>query len=222
MDIQVRLFAGLRERLGSDLITVAVPNCCTAAQLKAALSTLHPTEKNLLTSALVAVNRQYVTAEQTIQPRDEVALIPPVGGGSMALPSCLITSDELSLDAAQKALSSPSFGGITLFAGTVREWTGGRQTSHLEYEAYTEMAISIMQDIERELASAFPGVQTLQWHRVGKLYPTDIAVICGAAAPHRDDAFAACRALIDRLKKDVPIWKKEWYADGKTVWQANP
>lgn len=133
----------------------------------------------------------------------------------------MITTSELDLQAARDALNSPAFGGHVFFAGTVREWTKGRQTAYLEYESYIEMAIPLMEAIEADVKRLYPGVETLQWHRIGHLNPTDIAVICAAAAPHRDVAFDAARMLIERLKKEVPTWKKEVYQDGAVEWQAN-
>lgn len=84
------------------------------------------------------------------------------------------------------------------------------------------MALSQMEKIQTDVTNLWPGVATVQWHRIGRLDPQEIAVICGAAAPHRDAAFQAARMLIERLKKEVPIWKKEAYVSGQTTWQANP
>lgn len=145
----------------------------------------------------------------------------PADGANTEVSSCMITTSELSLAAAREALDSPRFGGHVFFAGTVREWTKGRQTAYLEYESYIDMAIPLMQAIEADVKDLYPSVETLQWHRIGHLNPTDIAVICAAASPHRDDAFDAARMLIERLKKEVPIWKKEVYQNGEIEWQAN-
>ncbi|MCL6637947.1 MAG: molybdenum cofactor biosynthesis protein MoaE, partial [Alicyclobacillus sp.] len=175
-----------------------------------------------LEQALVAVNLQYAEDTVCLREDDEIALIPPVGGGAKADHDCRIQVEPLDLSAAYDFLVRPECGGTVLFSGTVREWTGERRTAHLEYEAYEAMALTQMRAIAADVARQFPGVVTLQWHRTGHLLPTEIAVICGASAPHRDAAFQAARLLIDRLKREVPIWKKEIYADGAVTWQPNP
>ncbi len=221
MKLTVRLFAGLKQQLGADELVLEVPDICTCSDAKQHLLAQFPEAAPALASALVAVNRRYAQPNQLLAATDEVALIPPVSGGSTAYPSCMITEEALSLDAAKSALTSPRHGGLTIFAGTVREWTGSRQTTLLTYEAYTEMALSIMREIEQDVLAEHPAVRTIQWHRIGRMLPTETAVICGAAAPHRGEAFEVARQLIERLKKEVPIWKREHYADGETVWQEN-
>jgi molybdopterin converting factor subunit 1 len=221
VEIRVKLFAGLAEMLKQRELILNVQAGTSVLQLREQLMKEYPEAKEELQQALVAVNRTYADGAAQLKEGDEVALIPPVSGGDQ-LPSCLITADPLDVGKAYAQLESVYHGGTVLFVGSVREWTRGRQTTHLEYDAYQEMALAQMQRIEADVRAAYPGVQTLQWHRVGTLRPADIAVICAAAAPHRGDAFAAARMLIERLKKEVPIWKKEFYADGESTWQANP
>ena len=224
MRITVRLFANLIELLGKDHLVVELPEHATVGDLRQRLLIEEPSLHSHIDRTLVAVNRSYADSIHPLNPEDEVALIPPVGGGSAADPSedtCRISRDPLDISAAYHLLESVYHGGTVLFCGTVREWTKGRQTSHLTYDAYTEMAIAQMRQIEADVKAQFPTVATLQWHRVGLLYPTDIAVICAASSPHRDDAFQAARILIERLKKEVAIWKKEQYVDGEAKWQPN-
>lgn len=223
MEVTVKLFAGLAETLGTAAVTCDLSSTATVADMKRSLSLLYPDMSLQISRALVAVNQRYADLDVAIRSTDEVALIPPVGGGSgnSNLPSCLITSDELDVSQAFKQLESVYCGGTVLFCGTVREWTKGRQTHSLTYEAYKEMAETQMRQIEVEVQTEWPGILTLQWHRIGNLNPTDTAVICAAASPHRDSAFAAAQMLIERLKKEVPIWKKEFYADGDSTWQPN-
>lgn len=223
MQITVKLFAGLAEALGRQEITCDLQDGATVETLKAHLGQLYPDVSGQISRALVGVNRNYVQSETQLETTDEVALIPPVGGGSpdSTLASCLISEHPLDVSQAFKQLESVYCGGTVLFCGTVREFTKGRQTKSLTYEAYKEMAETQMKLIEAEVQAAWPGTLTLQWHRVGHLEPTDIAVICAAASPHRNAAFEAARTLIERLKKEVPIWKKEFYADGDNTWQPN-
>lgn len=226
MNIRIRLFAGIAEQVGQTTVALSVPDDATADVVKTAFATAFPVCAPIIAQTLVAINRSYADAEQTVSPTDEVALIPPVSGGSPeetgSLSSCRITQDVLDVASAYQQLEDPLCGGTVLFSGTVRSWTRGRQSLYLDYDAYQDMALVQMQRIRAEVEAASPGVKTLQWHRVGRLLPTDIAVICAASAPHREAAFTAAKTLIDRLKKEVPIWKKEFYADGETTWQSTP
>lgn len=108
-------------------------------------------------------------------------------------------------------------GGLALFVGVVRNVNDGRAVSEMEYEAYEPMAEAEMERIEADLAGRFPAVRLLLRHRIGRLRLGEVAVVVAAAAPHREEAFAACRAGIEELKARVPVWKREWGPDG-SVW----
>ena len=120
-----------------------------------------------------------------------------------------LRENALSVDEAIAAVSRASAGGIAVFLGTVRDHNEGQAVTELEYEAYTAMAekelVAIADEIEREIA----GVAVAVLHRVGRLQVGDLAVVCAAGAPHREEAFRACRELIERIKTRVPIWKRE-------------
>ncbi|MFB6229688.1 MAG: molybdenum cofactor biosynthesis protein MoaE [Salinibacter sp.] len=127
----------------------------------------------------------------------------------------------LDLEAADAFLRGPSTGGVSLFAGTTRRWTEGRETVRLEFEAYQPMALTQMERLMTEARREWPDLRrACVVHRLGTVPPTEASVLCGAAAPHRAAAFGACRFLIDRLKMDVPIWKREVYADGEAEWKS--
>lgn len=227
LNVKIRLFAGLAERTGQSILELTVPDATTVRDLKQRVADEVPQIAPLLSQTVVAVNRQYTDDDQTVNASDEIALIPPVSGGSPEndtddSPACQISEHALDISDAYRQLEDANCGGTVLFSGTVREWTRGRKSLYLDYEAYTDMALVQMRRIQSEVEADWPGVKTLQWHRVGRLLPTDIAVICAAASPHREAAFTAAKTLIDRLKKEVPIWKKETYADGETTWQATP
>lgn len=224
MLITIRLFANFSELLQKDTLTLEIRDNAAVSDLRQTLRAAYPEFTTLLDKTMIAVNREYADGTVVIQEGDEIALIPPVGGGSpeaVLAQSCKISKEPLRIEEAYQLLTDAKNGGVVLFTGTVREWTKGRQTLHLTYDAYAEMATAQMRKIEQEVKEQFPDVTTLQWHRVGLLYPTDTAVICAAASPHRDVAFQAARMLIERLKKEVAIWKKEQYADGEAVWQPN-
>lgn len=113
-----------------------------------------------------------------------------------------------------EAVSRPSAGGIDVFLGVVRDHADGRTVSLLEYEAYVPMAIAEMKRIVEELEREMPEVKLAVTHRRGALRVGELAVVCAASAPHRGEAFTACRALIDRIKERVPIWKREHGPEG--------
>lgn len=128
--------------------------------------------------------------------------------------SYAILESTLSVDEALAAVAHAGAGGIALFVGAVRDENDGRAVTRLEYEAYETMAVAEMRRIGEEIIRAVPGVRLAVRHRVGALGVGDLAVICAASAPHRGEAFRACRLLIDEIKSRVPIWKREWGPEG--------
>lgn len=127
---------------------------------------------------------------------------------------CEIREAPLSVDDALAAVRRPDAGGIALFVGVVRDENEGKAVTLLEYEAYPSMAHKEMRAIVTELEREIPGARLAVLHRVGRLEIGDIAVVCAASAPHRAEAFGACRELIDRIKARVPIWKREHGPEG--------
>jgi len=125
-----------------------------------------------------------------------------------------IRTEPLRLDEVVAAVVHPGAGGIATFVGVVRDLNEGRAVTLLEYEAYGSMAEAELGRILDELVAEIPGVRVGALHRVGALEIGDIAVACAASAPHRDEAFRACRLLIDRIKARLPIWKREHGPDG--------
>ncbi len=125
-----------------------------------------------------------------------------------------VSEAPLAVDAVLSNVEDPAIGGIALFVGTVRDHNAGKPISLLEYQAYAAMAEKEMERIGIELEAEFPGVRVAAHHRTGALGIGDLAVVCAAGAPHRDQAFSACRALIDRIKERVPIWKREHGPEG--------
>jgi molybdopterin synthase catalytic subunit len=125
-----------------------------------------------------------------------------------------VTSAPLSVDAVLASISRPEAGGLAVFLGTVRDTNEGRAVTLLEYEVYESLAIAEMRRICEAIEDEIPGVRVAAHHRVGSLDVGDVAVVCAASAPHRGEAFRACRQLIDRVKATVPIWKREHGPDG--------
>jgi len=177
-----------------------------------ALATMHAPIAQLRGRFRVAVNQDFVDDAHVLNGGDELALIPPVAGGSGR--HVVLTDQPLSLDRCITAVSGPGMGGIVTFTGMVRLHSRGTTIDHLEYEAYAPMAIKVMTQLCEQIEAEIPGTRIAVEHRVGNLAIGDVAVVIAAAAPHRAEAFTACRAMIDRLKDRVPIWKKEIGTDG--------
>ncbi len=132
----------------------------------------------------------------------------------------MIAITEAALDhaAITESVRSNRAGAVCSFLGTVREMTGDRRTVSLDYEAYPEMALKTMAQLEEEARRRWPIIEAALVHRVGHLDLGEISVVVAVSCPHRGQAFDACRWLIDRLKEEVPIWKKEVWADGREEW----
>ncbi|MFZ5825943.1 MAG: molybdenum cofactor biosynthesis protein MoaE [Bacillota bacterium] len=217
--VTVKLFAAAADAAGRRLIEGDWAGL-TPAQLLQVLQEQYPGLGKVAPVLAIAVNREYATPDQILQEGDEVALIPPVSGGSADSPADQpprfeITEEPLSADEIAARVTNPYSGATLVFVGTVREWTKGKRTTYLHYEAYPEMAVAQMQVIGREIGERWPGAEVAIVHRVGKLEVTEPSVIIAVATPHRADAFDACRHAIERLKQIVPIWKKEIWEDGE-------
>ncbi len=193
MRVHVKVFAGLRERLGwSERELEGVER---VADVWPALG-LGEEPAGLL----YAVNREYADRGRELRDGDEVALIPPVSGGSFR-----VTEEPLSLDAAVDEVADERAGGIATFTGTVRRQSRGREVTHLEYEAYAEMAEDVMARLAAGLQRRHEVCEIAIHHRVGRLEIGEASVVIAVSAPHRQDALAACREAIDRLKETVPL-----------------
>jgi len=202
MAVHVRLFAGLRERAGWGEREI---DARTVADVWPALG-LGDEPKGLL----YAVNREYAERDRELRDGDEVALIPPVSGGAFH-----VTEDPLSLEAVVAEVADERAGGIATFTGTVRRQSRGREVTHLEYEAYAEMAEDVMTQLAAELQERHELCAVAIHHRVGRLEIGEASVVIAVSAPHRQAALDACREAIDTLKETVPLWKKEIYEGGE-------
>jgi MoaE-MoaD fusion protein len=218
MSIVVRLFASLREHLDSDRLDVEPIAGETVGQLFERLFADRPSP-DWPGPMMFAVNREYVAREHPLADGDEVAFVPPLGGG-MADDRVLLTRGPIELSPLIARVSGPGRGGVCTFSGTVRDHFDGRPVVHLEYEAYEEMAVPELSRLCDLIEERWPGVAIAIAHRYGRLDIGDAAVHVVAASAHRAQAFEACRFGIDQLKVSVPIFKKEVYEDGGS-WKAN-
>mgnify|MGYP001560367768 CR=1 FL=1 len=221
MRIQVLYFAVFRERIGREDESIEVPVGADVAAALAVLGAQHEVVRAMRGRFRVALNQTMVDDTHALADGDELALIPPVAGGvdevvAAGAPArhVALLDAPLSLDRCVAAVSGPGMGGIVTFSGAVRRTSRGVVVERLEYEAYGPMATGEMARLCAEIERELPGVRLAVEHRVGALAVGELAVVIAAAAPHRAEAFTACRAMIDRLKERVPIWKKEISPDG--------
>jgi MoaE-MoaD fusion protein len=213
--VTVLYFASARERAGVARETFEFPPGEKVQALLEQIALRHPPLRALFRHLRVAVNQEFKAPDDAVPEGAEVALIPPVAGGAEGL--FKVVDRELVLGEVVHAVGGESRGGLVTFTGVVRDNSRGKQVVRLEYEAYAPMAEKVLAEIGAEIAREWPGVKVAVVHRVGALVPGQAAVVIAASAAHRKEAFRACERCIDRLKEDVPIWKKEIYADGE-VW----
>lgn len=215
MKVSVLYFAVFRERIGRDEEALELPPGARVGDAIEALAARHAGIGALRGRFRVAVNQDFTDDDRELAEGDELALIPPVAGGAEAAARHARLLDEpLSLDRCLAAVAGPGMGGVVTFTGAVRRQSRGTTVDHLEYEAYGPMAVREMTRLCDEIEAELAGTRLAVEHRVGRLEVGEIAVVIAAAAPHRAEAFTACRAMIDRLKDRVPIWKKEIGEDG--------
>lgn len=165
-------------------------------------------------SLLFAVNQEYATPETELKDNDELAIFPPVSGGSHDFFE--LTTEPIDVGSVARRVVLPECGATVTLDGFAREWTKGKQTKYLVYEAYDQMALSEMQRLGAEAHKRFDIAHIGIVHRTGKLEIGETSVVISVSAPHRKAAFEACEWAIRELKRTVPIWKKEVYADGET------
>jgi len=212
MNVKILYFAVLRERRGVSEETLELPEGGDVAMALAMIAKQHPPVAPLLPRAQVAVNQRIVAATAPLGDGDELALIPPVSGG--ATNRIAVRDVPLSLDEVIAVVLSGERGGLVTFSGLVRRNGRIPDVVRLEYEAYRSMAERVLAEIADEIERELAGSRIAIHHRVGSLAVGEAAVVVAAAAPHRAEAFTACRAAIDRLKSRAPIWKKEIGASG--------
>jgi molybdopterin converting factor subunit 1 len=225
--VRVRAFALLREVLGAAELSVTLPAGADVAALLARLAQDYPNARLTGRRFTTAVNRSYARPETVLTDGDEVALIPPVSGGSTKLFE--VVDRPITIDEVAGRVAAPENGAITLFVGTVRgvtEASSGRDsdviTDYLEYEAYAEMAEPVLESIAGEAMARWPRIRAVSIiHRTGRLQVGDASIVIAVAAGHRQDTFDACHYIIDRVKQIAPIWKREVGPDGAS-WVEGP
>ena len=220
------LFAKLRETVGQKEVSLDLPPGSTLGDAIARIEAQWPELEGQRSRLLASVNQERAPLDRGLVEGDELALLPPMSGGSgPETPRAVapqVVAEPLSLDRLLEAVSGSACGGIVTFTGVVRDHSRGEAIDHLEYEAYEPMARAEMEKIMDQARERWPEVRLAMSHRIGRLEIGDAAVMIVAAAPHRAQAFEACRFAIDTLKETVPIWKKEFAESGAYWVDENP
>lgn len=227
--VRVLFFGAARDAVGNEEINLAIESGSNAAQAFDQLLAAHPALKDFGKSLLLAVNQEYAEPDREVGEGDELAVFPPVSGGSAAgsadVPSASsntsdffeLTTHPIDVGAVARRVVLPECGATVTLDGYAREWTKGRRTLYLVYEAYEQMALSEMKRLGRQAHEKFEIAHIGMVHRTGRLEIGETSVVIAVSAPHRRAAFEACEWTIRELKRTVPIWKKEVFEDGE-VW----
>ena len=208
MNVTVRLFAGLRERAGCDQVALELPE---GARVSDALARMGDLVRDV--PVVMAVNQEYADDGHSLSPGDELALIPPVSGGSVGTLHVRVTNEPLALDPLVARVTDPRAGAVVTFTGVTR------QVAELDYEAYVPMAERHMERIVAEAIERHGLCAAAAEHRVGTVPLSEPSVAIAVSAPHRAEAFAGAREIIDEIKARAPIWKRE---EGEWVPGAPP
>jgi molybdopterin converting factor subunit 1 len=198
MQVHIRLFAGLRERAGASEVALDLPD---GARVADALAQLQHVTGDV--PVVMAVNQEYADETMTLAPGDELALIPPVSGGSVGVAHVRVTDEPLTLDPLIERVRDPRAGAVVTFCGVTRE------VAQLDYEAYVEMAERKLAQIVEAAIERHGLCAAAAEHRIGVVPLSEPSVTVAASAPHRGEAFAGAREIIDEIKAQAPIWKKE-------------
>jgi molybdopterin synthase catalytic subunit len=220
MRVRVLFFGMLKDLAGKSSDTLDLPEGATVGEVLGHYAKQIPRLKDALPSLAVAVNQKYTEGETALKPNDEVALLPPVSGGSAEgkhSRHASIIREPIDTPQIVASTKRGEDGAALVFEGVVRNQTRGRRTLYLDYEAYEDMALKNMEGLAEQALKQFQIRDVAMVHRLGRLSIGETSVLIVVASAHRAAAFDACRWLIDTLKRTVPIWKKEHFEDG-AVW----
>lgn len=218
MKIRLLAFASAGDALGSGETDLELPEGSRVVDLRARLDREHPALAPLWPRLAVAVDGRIVSPDEPLRDGAEVALLPPVSGGTAEPRAALV---EGSIDAGRTiaSVSGPGRGAVVVFYGTVRDSHAGRPVEKLTYSAYRPMALTGLERIAADLEAGAPGLKAAIVHRLGEVPVGEASVVIAVASPHRAAAYEASRTALERLKAEIPIWKREHYADGEAAWR---
>jgi len=227
MQVRVLFFGILKDLAGRSSDTLSLAENASAADVISHYEHRLSAAKGIFNSIAISVNQEYAGPEMKLKSGDEIALLPPVSGGTTETgalntpakiqPRAFITRDPIGGAAQLEKMKRPDDGAAIVFEGIVRNNTRGRRTLFLDYEAYEEMAVKELESLIVRALDQFQVRDAMIIHRLGRIEIGETSVLIVVASAHRAAAFDACRWLIDTLKRTVPIWKKEYFEDG-AVW----
>lgn len=233
MQVRVLFFGVLKDVIGKERDTLTLEESSTLHTVIDHYQKKVRQFKELIPSLAMSVNQEYASPNVKLHDGDEIALLPPVSGGTGGRPQnsksegearisagnhkVAIVHEKIDTPAVLEKVKYPEDGAVVVFEGIVRNNTRGRPTLYLDYEAYEEMAIKEMDALALRAISEFKIREVAVVHRLGRLQISETSILIVVASAHRAAAFEACRWLIDTLKRTVPIWKKEYFEDG-AVW----
>ena len=207
MKVQVKLFGSLAQKAGMRAVEIELPDGATGADVLRVVGERFPSAVAVLSRASFAVNLQVSPWTTRIAATDELAILPPASGGAGV---SVAIGEHISADEAIAAASAPGAGGTAVFVGSVRDHADAGDVDRLEYQAYNEMAEKVLLEIAMEAVEKWGLRGVAVRHAVGTLSVGEPTIVVACSAPHRDEAFDACRFVVDELKHRVPIWKKEF------------
>jgi molybdopterin synthase catalytic subunit len=216
MKVSVHLFASLHELTGTRNLAVELPEGATLADLGNRLSQQFPGLSPHLQTLACAVEDEYVPWGHSLRDGDEVALIPPVSGGSDG--PFRVTTDPIDPKQLLIAVRSDEAGAVVLFHGVARNHSAGRRVVALEYDAHAPLAEKKLLEVANEVRSRWPVTRVAALHRIGRLEIGETSLLVATSSPHRQEAFEASQYAVDRIKQIVPVWKKEIWEDGTGEW----
>ncbi len=228
MKVRVIAFATASDVLGREALELALPEAAGLAELRAELVSRHPNLETLWDRLAIAVDGALVRrppsggtvrGEARLSDGCEVALLPPVSGGAPAEQRAALTDHPIDVASLERSVAGAGRGAVLLFLGTVRDDHHGRAVDRLTYSAFRTMAVQILERIAADLEAAAEQLKVAIVHRLGEVPVGEASVAIAAASPHRAAAYDASRCALERLKREVPIWKREHYADGAAVWR---
>jgi len=216
MQVKVLFFGQLKEIVGQGEQLLELPAGACLSDLITHYRRRYPRLEDFLSSLAISLNQEYAQLSAQLQPGDEVALLPPVSGGDEE-DIFALTRAPIQVEQFLAQLKTAASSALVTFDGVVRNHADGREVLYLEYEAYEPLARKKLRALGAELRARFPIQRLVLVHRLGRVGVGETAVLIAVSAAHRLPAFDACRYAIERVKRTLPIWKKEYFADG-AVW----
>lgn len=219
MQVNVLLFGVLKDIFGTDRERLVLVEGATLREVAEHYRERAPQQQALLEAIALAINSEFAPRTTALHEGDEVALLPPVSGGSPAtqVHEVRLVRGPIVIAELQRRIRQGEDGAVCVFEGIVRNNTRGRETLYLDYEAYEKMAQRELERIVQQAMKQFAVREVMVHHRLGRIEISEASVFVAVASAHRGAAFEACRWIIDTLKKQAPIWKKEHFVDG-TAW----